>query len=125
MIIGYDTYYDSQYKGKSFGVAVFSMDENLTKWHSQCAMHEDPKEMIDNLILFFKSVSDFCMLFLLKNLIFKSLDGFKKFHERNGTLPERVVFFRDGVAEGMTPVVYLHELPRIKEVFQHFAIGYK
>lgn len=128
MIIGYDTCHDSQIKGKNVGVCVFSMDENLTKWYSQSALHEDSKEMVNNIRTFFISTiqyKKFTWKLCVVCKFFWRKDGFKKFHERNGTLPERVMYFRDGVAEGMTPVIYLHELPTIKEVFKQFSLDYK
>lgn len=55
MVVGYDTYHDTQQKGKSVGACLFSMDAVATKYFCQTAIHGDHREQVDNLVMFFKS----------------------------------------------------------------------
>jgi len=98
MIIGYDMYNDSSSRNKKVGAAVFSLNDQFTKWYSQCEFHGQPSELVANL-------SGFCT------------NGLKKYQEVNGRLPDRIILFRDGVGDGHIPVVFKDELPQIQKAF--------
>lgn len=126
MVVGYDVYHDTQQKGKSVGACLFSTDSLATKYFAQCALHGDHREQVENLIGFFKSKYQAYYWVILHNLrILNFLDGLKKYHERNGALPERIIFYRDGVAEGQLPAIYQHEMPALLESMRYFGREYK
>ena len=68
MVIGYDSYSDSSQRGKSVGSAVFSINPQMTRWFSQCALHGDgeQKELVGNLARFCQSMLHF-IFFLYQN----------------------------------------------------------
>ena len=110
MVIGYDTYHDTAQKGRSVGAVVASMNQTLTKWMSCATMHTNPsQELNDN---------------LLPN-ISKIL---RKFQDINGSLPSRIIMYRDGVGDGQIPYVMEHEIKAIKvrkfvhDFLKHFLI---
>lgn len=45
----------------------------------------------------------------------------KNFHRINGTLPERIVVYRDGVSDGQLESVHKHEVTQLLDCFK--AIG--
>ena len=96
MVIGYDTYHDTAQKGRSVGAIVASMNQSLTKYMSLANLHTTPaQELQDN---------------LLPNLT-KML---RKYNDLNGSLPSRIILYRDGVGDGQIPYVVEHEVKAIK-----------
>ena len=96
MVIGYDTYHDTAQKGRSVGAIVASMNQSLTKYMSLANMHTTPaQELQDN---------------LLPNIT-KML---RKYNDINGSLPSRIILYRDGVGDGQIPYVVEHEVKAIK-----------
>ncbi|XP_054710700.1 piwi-like protein 1 [Uloborus diversus] len=83
MIIGYDTYHDSSKKGRSAGAFVASLNQNCTKWYSRVSFHSAGgwHELSDHLKVNFTA-------------------ALKKFYEINKTVPELILFYRDGVGDG-------------------------
>lgn len=55
MVIGYDAYHDSANRRQSVGAAVFSLNDQMTRWYSQCAMHTESQQLMTNLELFMTS----------------------------------------------------------------------
>jgi len=43
----------------------------------------------------------------------------------NGFLPERIIFFRDGVGDGQLDAVVNYEVPQIHSTFSQFGENYK
>ena len=43
----------------------------------------------------------------------------------NGTHPERIIVFRDGVGDGDLPSVADYEAKQLAECFQHFGASYR
>ena len=96
MVIGYDTYHDTAQKGRSVGAIVASMNQSLTKYMSLANLHTTPaQELQDN---------------LLPNLT-KML---RKYNDLNGSLPSRIILYRDGVGDGQISYVVEHEVKAIK-----------
>ena len=96
MVIGYDTYPDMAETGKTIGAIVASMNQSLTKYMSLANMHTTPaQELQDN---------------LLPNIT-KML---RKYNDINGSLPSRIILYRDGVGDGQIPYVVEHEVKAIK-----------
>jgi aubergine-like protein len=75
MIIGYDTYHDSQHKTRSVGALVASLNKTMTKYLSSAEFHENQSELTDRMV----------------PGIAKAL---RKYHELNKTWPERVIMYR-------------------------------
>lgn len=48
----------------------------------------------------------------------------KAYHEVNGCLPERIVFYRDGVGDGQLSAVVETEIPQILETFRQMGEQY-
>eukprot|EP01112_Ceratiomyxa_fruticulosa_P019629 TRINITY_DN6469_c0_g1_i1.p1 TRINITY_DN6469_c0_g1~~TRINITY_DN6469_c0_g1_i1.p1 ORF type:complete len:494 (-),score=68.98 TRINITY_DN6469_c0_g1_i1:257-1591(-) len=53
-------------------------------------------------------------------MIVKSLEQYRKM---NGALPSRILFYRDGVGEGMYDLVTVHEIPKIELALQQLYQG--
>jgi eukaryotic translation initiation factor 2C len=53
------------------------------------------------------------------------IDLLKVHHQKNGSFPTRIVFFRDGVSEGQFSLVLRHEMNRIRTACQNINPGYK
>jgi len=100
MIIGYDTYHDSAQKGRSVGAVVASMNQTFTKFLSVANLHTNPaQELNDNMC----------------PAIAKAL---RKYSELNGSLPARIIMYRDGVGDGQIPYVLEHEINAIQNCFK-------
>uniref|UniRef100_A0A1B6DVK7 Piwi domain-containing protein n=1 Tax=Clastoptera arizonana TaxID=38151 RepID=A0A1B6DVK7_9HEMI len=100
MVVGFDVSHDARDKGKSFGAMVASMDEHYSRYYSTVTPHTNGEEMSNELSL---------------NIV----KAARKFQMRNGTLPSRILIYRDGVGEGQIPFVYEHELEFIKKELNH------
>ncbi|KAI8512032.1 Piwi-like protein 1 [Branchiostoma belcheri] len=49
----------------------------------------------------------------------------KKFYELNSNLPDRVIFYRDGVGDGQLGAVLEHEIPQVLDTFKNLGADYK
>jgi len=49
----------------------------------------------------------------------------KKYRERNRALPDKIIFYRDGVVEGQLPAIYHYELPQVLECLGQFGPDFK
>ncbi|XP_022109192.1 piwi-like protein 1 [Acanthaster planci] len=106
MVVGIDSYHDLKNKEQSVGGFVASMNHSLTRYYSRCTFQHSGQELIDSLKV--------CMTSALKN-----------FHEINGSLPERVIIYRDGVGDGQLAAVVNYELPQLLSTFQMIGKNYK
>jgi aubergine-like protein len=102
MICGYDTYHDGARKGESVGAFVASLNQGLTQYFSRVSYHKNRDEMSTN----------------VKHHFRHALDAYLK---KNGTLPAKVVMFRDGVGEGMLRHVHEIEVGNMREVLAEMA----
>jgi len=57
--------------------------------------------------------------------IFNLLECLTAYKKANGALPERVIFYRDGVGEGQLQYVYATELEDLKVSIQYPPYSYK
>lgn len=95
MIIGYDTYHDSSTRGQSAGAFVASLNRTFTRWYSRVTFHKSHQELGNT---------------LAKNL----QDAISRYSQVNGgAVPERIIFFRDGVSDGQIPQVKEWEIDQI------------
>lgn len=96
MVVGFDVCHDTVSKKKSFGAMVATMDmKSNHNYFSAVSQHETGVELSN----------DFA-----SNII-KALNEYKKQH---GSLPVRILIYRDGVGEGQINHVYEHEIEEIR-----------
>lgn len=97
MTFGYDVCHDPKNKSLSWGALVATMD--LKKANNQfftaVNRHKNGEELSND----------------LKVNVVKAL---KQFMDINHVLPERILFFRDGVGDGQIQYVHEHEVVQIK-----------
>ncbi|XP_015783387.1 piwi-like protein 1 [Tetranychus urticae] len=98
MIVGYDTYHDSQRKGHSVGAFVCTSNSAATSWFCRTSYHQNRDELSGNFANNLKAG--------IKNWVIKN----------NGTWPERIIIYRDGVSEGQIPHVYNVEMREIQKL---------
>ncbi|XP_078682114.1 piwi-like protein 1 [Branchiostoma floridae x Branchiostoma belcheri] len=106
MVVGINMYPDSLTKGMSVGGFVASMNRNLTRWYSKCTIHKTGQELIDQ----------------LKHCLAASLRNYQTINQE---LPQRVIFYRDGVADGRLEALLKEELPQIVDTLMSHAEGYE
>ncbi|KAK4314293.1 hypothetical protein Pmani_014444 [Petrolisthes manimaculis] len=98
MVIGYDTYHDKGTKGASVGAVVSSLNQQWTKYLSQAARHNNQEELTDNFTLGVRNALQY-------------------YQQENGTQPNMVIVYRDGVGDGQIDYVREHEITAIKRCF--------
>ncbi|XP_052851566.1 protein aubergine [Drosophila gunungcola] len=82
MTVGFDVCHSAKNKNKSFGALVATMDMKTScRFYSSVNEHMKGQELSDQM-----SLNMTCAL--------------KAYREHHGTLPERILFFRDGVGDG-------------------------
>lgn len=104
MCIGYDTYHDCRQKGLSAGGFVASLNKTLTRWYSRVGFHQTHQELGS----------------ALKTHLALSL---KQYQEENNTVPERILFFRDGVSDGQLLQVQEWEVAQIQSLLTEMFPG--
>ncbi|KAH7959167.1 hypothetical protein HPB49_009136 [Dermacentor silvarum] len=104
MCIGYDTYHDCRQKGLSAGGFVASLNKTLTRWYSRVSFHQTHQELGS----------------ALKTHLALSL---KQYQEENKTVPERILFFRDGVSDGQLLQVQEWEVGQIQSLLTEMFPG--
>jgi len=103
MVVGFDTYHDSQQKGKSVGALVASVNASFTQFFSVSEFHDTVgAQEISNKIA---------------SMFTRALSAYS---DVNGTLPEKVFFFRDGVGDGQIRFVHETEVQALKAVLKQF-----
>lgn len=98
MVCGYDTYHDTAKRGRSYGAFVASMNKKFSKWWSKADSHERLDELSTN---------------MAENL----RQALKRYNELNqGSYPDRLIIYRDGVSDGQLEHVYSVELKQVRNV---------
>ncbi|KAH8101753.1 argonaute-like protein [Cristinia sonorae] len=85
----------------SIAAVVASTDGNFGQFPASMRIQESKKEMITD----------------LKDMMVERLEAFKA---KSGTLPTRIIVYRDGVSEGQFHIVVNEEMPQMKEAFKKF-----
>ncbi|QRV95662.1 protein argonaute 5 [Ceratobasidium sp. AG-Ba] len=104
MLIGSDVTHPSpgSVRGTpSIAAVVGSVDSMFGQFPASLRLQESKKEMITD----------------LKEMMIERLTAFKM---KNKVLPQRILFFRDGVSEGQFLTVRDDELPKMQEAFKKF-----
>lgn len=96
MICGIDTYHDAGNKGNSVSAFVASQNRQYTRWYSRAVVQTKKEEFIHGLCVSLKY----------------ALDAYKKV---NGSLPDRIIIFRDGVSDGQLKICSEYEIPQMVE----------
>ena len=97
-----------------------SFDTEFTRFYSQCDLHANPTELGENLGRFMESKiwSAYFLMISCHVCVFRKswrsiswfLDSLKKWHSKNGSLPNRVFVYRDGCSEGQIANVLRTEI---------------
>lgn len=97
MTFGYDVCHDPRNKNLSWGAVVATMDlrKQNNQFFTAVNRHKNGEELSND----------------LKVNVTKAI---KQFQEINQALPERILFFRDGVGDGQVAYVHEHEVGSIK-----------
>ncbi|KAH8298095.1 hypothetical protein KR018_006591 [Drosophila ironensis] len=97
MTVGFDVCHSSKYKNKSYGALVASMDlRSSCRYYSSVSEHMKGQELSDQLSI---------------NMTY----ALKAYRDHHGTLPERILFFRDGVGDGQLYQVVSTEIKFVKD----------
>ncbi|XP_073961880.1 piwi-like protein Ago3 isoform X1 [Choristoneura fumiferana] len=106
MVVGIDTYHDAGRKKRSVCAFIASYNQAMTHWYSKAVFQERGQEIVDGL----KS----CLV-----------DALKHYLRVNGTFPDKIIMFRDGVGDGQLKVVQDYEIPQMKICFSIVNETYK
>lgn len=107
MFLGFDVCHDTRDRSRSFGALVATMDlrsastTRPSRYFSCVTPHTNGEELSNNLPL----------------SVIKALQQYQDIH---GKLPDRLLFYRDGVGEGQTNFVYEHELKHLKSKLEDY-----
>jgi hypothetical protein len=120
MVVGIDIYTDTSSNHKRTVTAfVSSMNSNVilpeqsnitttafTRWYSKCMMESTEQKYSD----------------WLQVMMFGAIN---KYHEKNGTLPEWIFVYRDGVSDSQFQFIKEIEIEPMKEAFKQIDSSYK
>nr|XP_017099031.2 LOW QUALITY PROTEIN: protein aubergine [Drosophila bipectinata] len=96
MTVGFDVCHSSKNKNKSYGALVATMDmKTSTRYFSSVTEHMKGQELSDQMAM---------------NMTY----ALKAYREHHGSLPERILFFRDGVGDGQLYQVVNTEVKFLK-----------
>lgn len=107
MFLGFDVCHDTRDRSRSYGALVATMDlksQNTarpSRFFSCVTPHTNGEELSNNLPI----------------SVIKAL---KQYQEIHGILPDRLLFYRDGVGEGQTNFVYEHELSHLRKALEQY-----
>lgn len=97
MTFGFDVCHDARDKRKSYGALVATMDLKCSnKFFSAVSSHTNGEELTNELV----------------QNINKAV---REYRDTHGTLPARLVFYRDGVGDGQIPYVFEHEVTAVRK----------
>ncbi|XP_035744235.1 piwi-like protein Ago3 [Vespa mandarinia] len=108
MVCGIDVYHPGLGEGRRGSVAGFvaSMDKLLTSWYSKICLQGAHQEIID----------------LLQICLISAINAFKK---HNGSNPNRIIVYRDGVGDGQIDTIAKYEVKQLLATFTHIDPDYK
>ncbi|KAK2582643.1 hypothetical protein KPH14_004922 [Odynerus spinipes] len=108
MVCGIDVYHPGVGQGRRGSVAGFvaSMDKFLTSWYSKICLQGSHQELVD----------------LLQICFVASINAYK---QQNGSNPDRIIVYRDGVGDGQIDTVAKYEVKQLLTTFAHIDPNYK
>lgn len=99
MTVGFDVTHDGNDKRKSFGAFVAALDiKKKPKFFSSVSSHAESRECSNNIAIHMR----------------KALSAYR---DEYGTLPERILFYRDGVGDGDIQMVHEYEVASLNKLF--------
>lgn len=105
MTVGFDVCHSAKEKNKSYGALVATMDlRQSTRYFSAVTQHMKGQELSNEI-----SVNMTCAL--------------KEYRAVHGTLPERILFFRDGVGDGQLHQVFNTEVNFLKKKLDEIYVS--
>lgn len=106
MVVGFDVYHkkEGNIRGCSVGALVASYDSSMSQYYSKTAMIPSGTEIC----------SEIC------KMLMECLQHYKTFN--NGTLPDRLFFYRDGVGQGQIQEVFDHEVYAIQKILKSESV---
>jgi aubergine-like protein len=105
MICGIDTYHDSASKNSSVCAYIATSNVAQTRFFSRATIQQTHQELSNNLLLTVKSSLDY---------YFKS----------NGSYPEKIIVYRDGVGDGQLMAVKENEIAQFEAAFEKIDPNY-
>lgn len=102
MVCGYDTYHDTTNRGRSYGAFVASTNAAFSTWFSKINRHERLEELSTN---------------LSEDLA----DAITNYKAKNGSVPSKIILFRDGVGDGDIPHVFKVEVKQARKAIKKVA----
>lgn len=100
MTIGFDVCHDTRDRTRSFGAFVASMDQQKSDVYYSCAVaHRNGEELCNS----------------FGQMTLKAVECYLSIH---GSLPSKIMIYRDGVGEGQFQFVVDHELKQVREQLQ-------
>lgn len=106
MVCGYDSHHDTTKRGLNFGALVASLNATFSRWYSKAGASDRLEDMSTQMAANMK-------------------DALNKFSQVNGTLPERVFLYRDGISEGQISHVIESELEQVRRTIDAFDANIK
>ncbi|KAB0805015.1 hypothetical protein PPYR_01985 [Photinus pyralis] len=94
MVVGYDVCHDASHKEKSYGALVATLNPECIRYFSSVTAHFSGEELSNDLAL---GVIKAC----------------RKWESINGSLPDKIMIYRDGVGDGQLPYVFEHEVKNV------------
>jgi aubergine-like protein len=114
MIVGYDTYHDARNR-KAVGAFVASINTSYTRYNSSVKIHpanEDISPSFKDHML--KSLKYYLNCILDNGWILILLSILRAYQTANGSYPEKIIVYRDGVGAGDIQTVLDIELEGIQ-----------
>ncbi|KAE8573998.1 Putative Argonaute 3 [Halyomorpha halys] len=105
MVCGLDTYHDPKRRADSVGALVSSLNQPLTRWYSKIYSQSTGLEFVAGLQV-------------------SMIASLQKYREVNGSYPEQITIFRDGVSDGQLRLCEDYELPQIMNACQRISPEY-
>ncbi|XP_044590639.1 piwi-like protein Siwi isoform X1 [Cotesia glomerata] len=97
MVVGFDVCHDPNQRGTDYGAMVATLDRGMTRYFSAVTAHRSNEELSNEFSL---------------NMV----KAIRKYSEMNGgSLPARIIIYRDGVGDGQIPHVLNHEVNHLNE----------
>ena len=126
MIIGIDTYRDSQSRSSHMVGFVASINATCTRYYSRVIEQRSQQDLISGLKRSMQGNS--LSLPVDRSHLMSShlaLDALQRYHEVNGALPAKIIIYRDGVNDAQLIDVIEGELPALNELCMTVQEGYE
>ena len=105
MICGIDTYHQAGHKGVTVAGFTSTYNPEFTQYFSRAILQEKKEELVNGLVSSMESAVN-------------------KYRDFNGSNPECVIIYRDGVGNGQLDFVNDYEIPQFKSAFKRISPDY-